>query len=1786
MQDEPIAAPDLPGLECSPFELPTTTSKFDLTLFITQSDSGLSSSFEYDTDLFDASTIRRMAAHLNTLFENIVANPDARIAEIPIMNPQERRQVLVEWSKTAAHYPTRSCVHDLCREQGRVRPDALAITCGEVQLSYAELNRRANQVARFLRNLGVGPESIVGILMERSADMVVGMLGVLKAGGAYLPLDPAYPQERIAYMLKDAEVSTVFTQKHLAPNLNEDVAQVMCLDSDWTTFCFESGDDFSAEVSAENLAYVIYTSGSTGKPKGAQISHGALLNLIGWHQQAYRVSSADRATQLAGVGFDACVWELWPYLSAGASVHMPDEDTRLSPAVLRNWLSEEAITISFVPTPLAEILLSLKWEPQISLRAMLTGGEQLHVHPPESLPFALINNYGPTENTVVATSGEVKPNDGNSRLPSIGRPISNSEVYLLDPGMELAAIGTQAELFIGGQGLARGYLGRGDLTAERFLPDPFSHLPGGRLYRTGDLARYLADGEIDYRGRVDHQVKLRGFRIELGEIEATLEQHPSLAQALVVARGDGHNMALVAYVVAGEGEEIRGGELSQYLRERLPLHMVPSAVVVIQQMPLTPNGKIDRNVLPAPTREDYGVSVEVSEPRTETERRLAEIYSQVLGVERVGVSESFFDLGGHSLMATRLLSRIQQEWKIRLALRKVFERPSVEAMAAQIEDALGGAEGVEQTSLIGERRGGLVPMSFSQQRVWFLHQMGGAASAYNIAGGLRMRGSLSEGALREALKGVVRRHEVLRTSYGEQEGEMVQIVHEDWECDLRVLDLRGEENAEQELIGVGRQEAEGGFDLEAGPVMRQVLVRMGEQEHVLVMVVHHIAADGWSIGVLMKEVGALYREEIARESGMEVEGLKEMSLQYGDYAIWQRERLSGEVMEEGMRYWREKLAGAAEVLELPTDRARPVVQSYRGSVEVKEMREGLKEELEEVGRREGATLFMVMLGVFKVLLWRYTGQEDISVGTAIANREVWETEGMIGFFANTLVMRSSVRGEMRVKELLREVREAAVGGYAHQEVPFEKLVEDLHPQRDITRSPIFQVMFVLKNAPQEQFTLPGLDTELISIENGTSKFDLTLSMEEHDGRLFASAEYNVDLFQAATVKRMLNHLEMLLEGAAADAEQQIADLPMLTVTERIQLTSGWNQTRKDYSQPECLHELFVAQVQRTPDSLAVAFEDQQITYQELNRRANRLAHDLRSQGVAAGALVAVLMERSAEMVIGLLGILKSGGAYLPIDAEYPQARIDFMLRDAQPVAVLTQEVVLEKLSGISSVLISLDNERRECGEEFEINIESGATGADLAYVIYTSGSTGKPKAAMNTHAGICNRLLWMQDEYRLTHGDRALQKTPFSFDVSVWEFFWPLMTGAQLVLASPGRHQDSSYMVNLIKQQRVTTMHFVPSMLQIFIEEPDVSSCDSLRRVICSGEALPLDLQERFFSRIDSELHNLYGPTEAAVDVTYWACEPGEKRRSVPIGRPIANTECYVLDSRMGLTPVGAVGELHLGGLGLARGYLGRPELTAEKFIPNAFSDKPGARLYRTGDLARHLDGGEIEYLGRVDNQIKLRGFRIELGEIETRLAEHSQIREAVVIARDLGAGDKRLVAHLVANQEPRPVVSELRVFLKDKLPDFMVPSSFIFHDALPLTPNGKIDRGGLSKMEFVEPKRETPRLAPRNEIERAIAAIWKEVLKVENVDIDDNFFDLGGHSLLIMQIHRRLREQFKRDLSLVDLFRHPTISSLARHLGENAEDQTATDDGILEKLSQGKQRLKHLRKGPRPVNR
>jgi amino acid adenylation domain-containing protein len=729
-------------------------------------------------------------------------------------------------------------------------------------------------------------------------------------------------------------------------------------------------------------------------------------------------------------------------------------------------------------------------------------------------------------------------------------------------------------------------------------------------------------------------------------------------------------------------------------------------------------------------------------------------------------------------------------------------------------------------------------------------------------------------------------------------------------------------------------------------------------------------------------------------------------------------------------------------------------------------------------------------------------------------------------------------------------------------------------------------MFVLKNAPQEQFTLPGLDTELISIENGTSKFDLTLSMEEHDGRLFASAEYNVDLFQAATVKRMLNHLEMLLEGAAADAEQQIADLPMLTVTERIQLTSGWNQTRKDYSQPECLHELFVAQVQRTPDSLAVAFEDQQITYQELNRRANRLAHDLRSQGVAAGALVAVLMERSAEMVIGLLGILKSGGAYLPIDAEYPQARIDFMLRDAQPVAVLTQEVVLEKLSGISSVLISLDNERRECGEEFEINIESGATGADLAYVIYTSGSTGKPKAAMNTHAGICNRLLWMQDEYRLTHGDRALQKTPFSFDVSVWEFFWPLMTGAQLVLASPGRHQDSSYMVNLIKQQRVTTMHFVPSMLQIFIEEPDVSSCDSLRRVICSGEALPLDLQERFFSRIDSELHNLYGPTEAAVDVTYWACEPGEKRRSVPIGRPIANTECYVLDSRMGLTPVGAVGELHLGGLGLARGYLGRPELTAEKFIPNAFSDKPGARLYRTGDLARHLDGGEIEYLGRVDNQIKLRGFRIELGEIETRLAEHSQIREAVVIARDLGAGDKRLVAHLVANQEPRPVVSELRVFLKDKLPDFMVPSSFIFHDALPLTPNGKIDRGGLSKMEFVEPKRETPRLAPRNEIERAIAAIWKEVLKVENVDIDDNFFDLGGHSLLIMQIHRRLREQFKRDLSLVDLFRHPTISSLARHLGENAEDQTATDDGILEKLSQGKQRLKHLRKGPRPVNR
>ena len=1050
------------------------------------------------------------------------------------------------------------------------------------------------------------------------------------------------------------------------------------------------------------------------------------------------------------------------------------------------------------------------------------------------------------------------------------------------------------------------------------------------------------------------------------------------------------------------------------------------------------------------------------------------------------------------------------------------------------------------------------PLSLAQQRLWFLNQLDPDNPSYNEHGAIQLTGYLDVAAIAQSLNEIVRRHEVLRTTFEMVEGQPIQVIRPNLTLTLPAVNLcqLPEPEQKREVQRLTTEHSQQPFDLVQGPLLRWMLLQLGQQDYILLFTVHHIVFDGWSIGVLFREITTLYK---AFSTG-QPSPLPELPIQYADFAAWQRQGLHREVLNAQLAYWKQQLKNLP-ILHLPTDRPRPAVQTFRGAKTSFCIPTHLTKALKALSQKEDVTLFMTLLAAFKTLLYRYTGSEDIAVGSPIANRNRIEIEGLIGFFVNTLVLRTDLSNNPTFRTLLSRVSDVALGAYTHQDVTFEQLVEELHPQRDLSNTPLFQVMFGLQNAPISALELSGLKLSFLGRNPGTAKFDLTLFIEEAAEELIGVLEYNTDLFEAATINRMAGHFQQLLEGIVANPDRPLSELPMLTEAERQQLLVEWNQTQVDYPKDYCIHELFEAQVERTPDAIAVVFEDQQLTYRELNAKANQLAHYLQTLGVGPEVLVGICVERSLEMAIGLLGILKAGGAYVPLDPAYPQERLTFMLEDAQVPVLLTQQYLADKLPPHNTQTICLDTNINEIAQYSQENPISGVNSNNLIYVIYTSGSTGKPKGVMNTHRGLCNRLLWMQDTYHLTVSDRVLQKTPFSFDVSVWEVFWPLMNGACLVIAQPGGHQDSTYLVKLIHTEQITTIHFVPSMLQVFLEERGLETCSCLKRVICSGEALSLELQKRFFARLDAELYNLYGPTEAAIDVTYWHCQRQSDLPNVPIGRPIANTQIYLLDAQKELVPIGIPGELHITGEGLARGYLNRAELTAEKFIPNPFSDDTEARLYKTGDLARYRPDGNIEYLGRIDYQVKVRGFRLELGEIEAVLSQHQGVRDAVVVVREDKPGSQSLVAYVVPSSKPAPTIAQLRRFLIEKLPNYMVPTAFVLLETLPLTPNGKVDRRALPAPEPTRPESTVSWVPPRTPVEEMLASIWSQVLGIEQVGIYDNFFELGGHSLLVTQVISQIRKVFGVDLPVRCLFEAPTIASLLdyveRAMGAESESIT-----------------------------
>jgi amino acid adenylation domain-containing protein/FkbM family methyltransferase len=2346
--------------------LHTCTARFKLKLFAVVIGDELRLEVQYDSAFYQPRDAWRIAGELSVLVKSAFVNAATPVSLLEVLDDTERQKLLVEWNENATAYPDDDCIHLQFEAQAERTPESLAVIYEDQQINYRELNAKANRLAHLLRSKGVGPETTVGLLLERSVDMIAGLLGILKAGGAYVPLDSNTPAERLQFMIADSGMSGLVTTQSRLALLGDAAVWTMGFDIDAESLASASDENPVNETVAGNLAYVIYTSGSTGKPKGVLIEHRSVLNLYGALQRAVYLhqSSALRVSVNAPLTFDASVKQVVQLLGGHTLCVLPEE-LRRDGVLLNAYLAEHGIEVlDCTPSQLRLLLdAGLLKNPVYAPRVVLTGGEPvdeaLWQELSEAAATASYNVYGPTECTVDATVCRVLPE--HSQQPTIGRPLSNTRLYVLDRHQQPVPLGVAGELCIGGAGVARGYLNRAELTAEKFTSDAFAGAASARLYRTGDLVRYQADGNVEFLGRLDHQVKIRGLRIELGEIESVLAEHAGVREAVVLAREDvPGDQRLVGYVVprqqhattiegrarhrlpngmfivqqnrtetdylyeeifneqtyfkhgvrlepgacvfdvganigmftlyvgqqapdariyafepikpifdtlrinaglygshvklfpfglsneektdtfayypqfsarsglsayanaedevsvikkflrnkeqsgvvgmgslleaadellegvfvsekhdcmlkrlsdvireeevtridllkidvqqaeldvllgideadwakiqqvsmeihdaAGQpsegrvatitamlerqgfaivaeqddslrgtdrhslyatraqpeslnepsklestapaggghalyqlpnklevfhqnrnetefiyhqifedqlylkhgislepgdcvfdvganiglftlfvyhhvrnasvysfepipsnfeklrnnvalygldanlfncglsdregtatftfypnwsassgayasvkeeeealktflvnqgelvaeyadeliegryqGEEVRcqlyplsemirqhnieridllkldvekseldvlngienddwekikqivievhdiegrldritsmletkgfnivteqdaslhgtgiytlyarqpqaektklaaatsspdytvlsSSELRRYLKEKLPDYMVPSAFVLLDELPLTNNGKVNRRALPAPEDVDAPGERVVTAPRTPVEELLVGIWSEVLKVKQVSIEENFFELGGHSLLATQLMSRVRTAFGIEIPLRTLFAAPTVAELGQQIEFVIRSGAGAQSPPILPVSREQSLPLSFAQQRLWFIDQLAQGSSSYNHTAALRLNGQLNIEALEYTFSEIVRRHETLRTTFEAVDGQPRQIIHSARSFSLPVTDFSHLAAAEREstVREMAAEELQHLFDLRRGPLLRVRLLGLSETEHVVLFTAHHIVTDGWSLGVLVKEVATLYSAYLEDLPSP----LPELAIQYADFAHWQREWLQGEVLEEQLSYWRERLAGAPALLELPTDRARPAVQSFRGAHYSFSVPAELTGELQQLSRREGVTLFMTLLAAFQTLLWRYSGEQDIVVGADVANRNRQETEGLIGFFVNMLVLRTRVAGEESFAELLRQVREVCLGGYAHQDVPFEKLVEELQPERSMSHTPLFQVVFVLQNAPVGELELPGLQLSSVEVDHPIAKFDLTLLMEEREGQLGATLEYNTDLFDVETIERMSRHLLTLLQAVVAlNPQPRLSDLPLLTEGERGQLLSQWNSIEAVYPVESCMHELFEAQASSFPDAVALVVEQEQISYGDLNRRANQLAHYLGSLGVGPDVLIGLLMERSIDMLVGILGILKAGGAYLPLDPSYPPDRLNFMLEDARVQVLLTQENLVGAISPDSAYqMVCFERDAEKIAQQDTGNPVSEVTTDNLAYVIYTSGSTGAPKGVQITHANVARLLAATNSDFEFGANDIWTLFHSYAFDFSVWEIWGALAFGGQLVIVPFITSRSPEAFYKLLAERKVTILNQTPSAFrqlmlaeESLISPPGTAPELSLRVVIFGGEALEVASLRRWLQRHGDQhpqLINMYGITETTVHVTYRRLLEKDIEGAIGgsvVGQPLSDLTTYVLDERMEVVPVGVAGELYVGGAGLARGYLHRPELTAERFVPDPYGARAGARLYRTGDVVRYR-GGELDFVGRRDEQVKVRGFRIELGEIEAVLEQHAAVAQCVVNLLETESGDKRLVAYVVSNEigavngdgNTHPLTEKLRSYLAERLPGYMVPSAFVELRELPLTENGKLDRKKLPAPDGDRPEQLQEYIEAGTPVEEILCGVWREILSVERVGIKDDFFELGGHSLLATQLISRMRDAFGVEVPLRQLFLAPTIAGLARHIEEARESGQEIQPQTIVPVSRAAHRVK-----------
>ncbi|HZF37248.1 MAG TPA: amino acid adenylation domain-containing protein, partial [Blastocatellia bacterium] len=1739
---------ELGGLELESVALEQRVAQFDLTLMVAEAGDSLAATLEFNTDLFERDAIRHLAGHFCALLEAMVESPGDQLAGVPLLTATEAEQIIVSWNDTTQDFGSEQRLSRLIEAQVERTPEAAALVFDGEHLSYLHLNERANRLARRLRSLGVSSDAPVGICVERSLQMVVGLLAILKAGGAYVPLDPAYPADRLRYLLADAGISVLLTQAKFADLFAGESTQIFRLDADREQLNRFSAENPDCHLNESHLAYIIYTSGSTGRPKGVMVSHRAICNRVLWMLKAYPLMAEDKVLQKTPFNFDVSVNEIfWPLVS-GATLVIARPEGHKDTEYLVEVINEQDISdVHFVPSMLRAFIENAGPERCPGLRRVVCSGEALPaelLHRFYASSSASLNNlYGPTEAAVEVTYWPCPREHRDTILP-IGRPIANTQIYLLDEGLQSAPVGLPGELCIGGVSLARGYLDQPGLTAEKFIPDPFGATPGARVYRTGDLARFQPDGQIEYLGRSDHQVKVRGFRIEMGEIEAALNEHPGVNQSIVTAREEVRgDVRLVAYIIP-TGETIGVAELRRFLHERLPDYMTPSAFITLTAWPLTHSGKIDRRALPAPDLNGAGHEGEKVAPRSPLEAEVASIWGEALGLARVGVYDNFFELGGHSLLATQIISRLRHAFGVEMPLRAIFENPTVHGLAQRLSGAMTTATAIAGRRLLPVARTGALPLSFAQQRLWFLDQLEPGNPFYNVAGAVRMRGRLDVAALRASVNSVVARHEALRTRFVATDGEPVQVIEPQVEIELAETDLRGMsgEGREAEWERLARAEAATPFDLSRTPLLRVRLVRLAEEEQALLVVMHHIVSDGWSVGVFVKELAEFYNAAVR---GVRAE-LPELAAQYVDYAVWQREVMTGERYEEQVRYWRERLEGASERLELPTDQPRPPVQSYRGAQLKLQLQPKLTEQLKALGRKEGATLFMTLLAGFKTLLRHYTGQDDLVVGSDIANRTRVEIEGLIGFLSNMMVLRTDLSADPTFRELLGRVKEVTLGAYAHQDLTFEKLVEELRPKRELSYAPLFQVVFTLQNAPRREFKFEGLELDIYTIDSGTAKFDIVINLWDTGESLSGLVEYSTDLFERATIDQMIRHFEATLQGAVENPARRISELSPLSEDQRREVLVEWNRTRRPYPSQPCVHELIEAQVSRTPDALAVSCEGEAVSYAEVNARANQLARHLVGLGVGPGERVGVYLRHSPEVIISLLAVMKAGGAYVPLEPAHPGARSAYIIADAELELIITQSGVAEGLPESAARALLIDAEWGRIAEQSAANLTGRAAPEETAYVIYTSGSTGQPKGVQIGRRALVNYIWWAREAYVGAGRLNFALYSSLAFDLTVTSIYVPLVTGSQIIVHNwEGREAP---LARILDDPRVGVLKLTPSHLSLIKEKSDHRG--GVRHLIVGGEALEATLARQMRDGFEGavEIFNEYGPTEATVGCMLYRYESKDDQRAfVPIGRPAANTQIYVLDKWLNPTPDNVIGELYIAGEGLAQGYLKRADLTGGSFVPNPFT--PGARMYKTGDLARRLAGGELEFIGRRDGQVKFHGYRVELNEIQTALNQYPQIRESIVLLqRDKNQRDV-MVGYYVSRHEIE--AGELRAFLAERIIEETIPNVFVHRRRMPLTLNGKIDRESLPALEEIRQKLTRKYIAPQTPREIGVASIWSEVLGLARVGVYDNFFELGGHSLMATQVISRIREIFKVELPLRIVFETQTIAGLAARVNE-----------------------------------